>query len=267
VRPRTARRARALIVVVLCGTLPAAADGAQSARLEVALSPERLGHGTTLEFGFRIAAPAGVVPSPLTGLDLSYPQHFGIATSGLGVATCSPAVLEQVGSDGCPADSRMGYGSAIAEIQEGPEILQETAATSIFMAPVQNGSLALLFFADGEAPLSAQIVFPALLLPAQAPFGGNLAIAVPLVPSVPAAPYVAVVRLRATIGPRRLTYYEHAHGQLVAYRPKGIVLPARCPHGGFPFAATFKFADASSAIARAVVPCPGHQGPHGPGTG
>jgi hypothetical protein len=250
--------------VLLCGALPAAAGGAQTVSLEVALSPERLGHDTTLEFGFRIAAPAGVVPSPLTGLNLSYPAHFGIATSGLGVATCSPAALERVGANGCPADSRMGYGNAIAEVQDGPEILQETASTSIFMAPVQNGSLALLFFADGEAPLSAQIVFPGLLLPAQAPFGGDLAISVPLVPSVPGAPYVAVVRLRSTIGPRRLTYYERVHGQLVPYRPKGIVLPTRCPHGGFPFAATFKFADTSSAIARAIVPCPRHEGRHSP---
>jgi hypothetical protein len=228
-------------------------------QLEVALTPERLGHGTTIEFGFRIAAPAGTVPPPLTAIDLSYPAHLGIATSGLGIATCSPAILEEVGSQGCPADSRMGYGSAIAEIQDGPEILKETAAISIFMEPIQNGSIALLFFADAETPVSAQIVFRGLLLPAPAPFGGDLAIAVPLVPSVPGVPDVAVVRLRSTIGPRSLTYYKHIHGHTVAYRPKGIVLPTRCPHGGFPFAATFRFADNTRTTSRAVVPCPRRQ--------
>jgi len=257
VRSRIAWRARVLtIVTVLCGVLPATVRGAQSVQLEVALTPERLGQGTTIEFGFRIAAPAGTVPPALTAINLSYPAHLGIATSGLGIATCSPAVLDEVGSQGCPADSRMGYGSAIAEIQEGPQIIQETAATSIFMAPVQNGSLALLFFANGETPLSAQIVFPGLLLSAPAPFGGTLAIAVPTVPSVPGAPDVAVVRLRSTIGPQALTYYKHVHGHVVAYRPKGIVLPSRCPQGGFPFAASFRFADKTSATARAVVPCP-----------
>lgn len=245
-----------MVLVVLWGALPGGAAGSQSVRLDVALVPKRLGRGTTIEFGFQIAPPAGVVPSPLTGIDLSYPAKLGIATSGLGIATCEPAVLEDVGSDGCPANSRMGYGTATAEIQDGPAILRETVSTSVFMAPVRNGSLAMLFFADGESPISAQIVFPGLLLPAPAPFGGTLAITVPRVPSIPGAPDVAVVRLRSTIGPRALTYYEHLHGQVVPYRPKGIVLPARCPRGGFPFAASFEFADASRAVARTIVPCP-----------
>jgi hypothetical protein len=226
----------------------------------MALTPERLGHGTTIEFGFRIAAPAGMVPSPLTAIDLSYPAHLGIATSGLGVATCSQATLEEAGAEGCPANSRMGYGTAIAEVQDGPEILKETAATSVFMAPPRDGSVALLFFADGERPLSAQIVFPGLLLPAPAPFGGDLSITVPRVPSVPGAADVAVVRLRSSIGPRSLTYYEHVGRNVLPYRPKGIVLPPRCPRGGFRFAAAFKFADATGAVARSVVPCPRHRG-------
>jgi hypothetical protein len=250
-----------LSVAVLCGALPAAAGGAQSVSLEVAFTPERLGRSTTIQFGFRISAPGAMVPSPLTAVDLSYPARLGIATSGLGVATCSQAVLEEVGANGCPANSRMGSGTATAEVQDGPVILEETAATSVFMAPVRDGSVALLFFADGWTPLSAQVVFPGLLLPAPAPFGGDLAFMVPRVPSVPGAPDVAVVTLHSTIGPRGLLYYHHVRGKVVPYRPKGIVLPSRCPRGGFPFAASFKFADTTSAAARASVPCPARQAP------
>src|SRR6202035_4344323 len=169
-------------------------------------------------------------------------------TSGLGVATCAPAALDEAGYSGCPADSRMGYGTATAEIQDGALILRETVSTSVFMAPVTDGNLAMLFFADGESPLSAQIVFPGQLLPAPMPFGGRLAITVPLVASVPGAPDVAVVSLRSTIGPRRLTYYRRIHGGVGAERPKGIVLPSRCPPGGFHFVGTFRFADGSSAV-------------------
>jgi hypothetical protein len=264
VASRTTHSALLLAACVLLGSvLPAVASGAQSARLQVALTPERLGRGTTIEFGLTIAAPAGVVPSPLTGIDLAYPRHFGIATSGLGVATCSLAVLEALGSRGCPANSQMGSGEAMLAVRDGPELVREAAAVSVFMAPVRDGRVALLFYADGTTPLFAQLVFPGLLLPAPAPFGGDVAIKVPIVPSLPEAPDVATLRMRATIGPRGLTYYERVDGRLVGYRPRGIALPRRCPRGGFPFAATLSFADSTSVVSRDVVRCPGHL-PKGP---
>jgi hypothetical protein len=79
---------------------------------------------------------------------------------------------------------------------------------------------------------------------------------VPLVPSLPEAPDVAVVQLHATFGPKDLTYYEREHGKLVAYHPKGILLPNTCPHGGFAFSASFTFLDGSHTTAQTRVPCP-----------
>jgi hypothetical protein len=73
---------------------------------------------------------------------------------------------------------------------------------------------------------------------------------------VPGAADVAIVALNVTIGPQGLTYYERAEGATLAYTPKGILLPNTCPHGGFPFAATFSFLDGSHPEARAVLPCP-----------
>jgi hypothetical protein len=231
-------------------------EGAQSVKLHVGLAPERLGEGTTIEFGFQIAAPTGQVPAALTGLSLSYPSHFGIATSGLGLETCSPRVLEELGPKGCPVNSWMGYGTALAEVQIGPEILQEHATTSVFMGPIENETISLIFWAGGVSPVSAEIVFPGLLLPAPAPFGGDLAITIPLVEGLPGGPDVAVVRLRATIGPRRLTYRQRIHGKRVGYRPPGIILPPRCPRDGFLFVAGFTFQDNTTATARSRVPCP-----------
>lgn len=250
-------RARGLwAAILLCACLPAAAQAAQSVKLTATLTPERLGHGTTVGFAFEIAAPANRVPPPLTGLDLSYPGNLGFALSGLGLATCSPTTLEASGPKGCPSVSRMGYGAALAEIPVGPLIVREPAEVAIVRAPGQGGHLALLFYADGEAPVSAQIVFPGLLVPAPAPFGGQVHVDVPLVPSLPAAPDVAIVRLRSTLGPLHLTYYKHVNGRTIAYSPKGILLPKKCPHGGFPFAGRFTFLDGSTASARTTVPCP-----------
>jgi hypothetical protein len=240
------------------------AGATQSVTLHATLTPERLGHGTTVGFGFDIAAPIGLVPPPLTELDVRYPRGVGIALSGLGIASCTADRLEAWGPEGCPANSFMGYGTALAEIQIGPEIIRESAEVIVFQAPVRNGRLAMLFYASGRTPVDASIVFPALLLPAPPPFGGLVHIDVPLVPSLPGAPDVAVVRVRSTIGPQHLTYYRRAHGKLVPYKPPGILLPDRCPRGGFPFAASFTFQDGSHASARTAVPCPRSRSRSGP---
>jgi hypothetical protein len=256
------RRARDLVLAVLlacvCVFPPAAAEATQSVKLGATLTPEHLGRGTTIGFSFQIGAPAGAIPAPLTGINLSYPENLGVATSGLGLATCSAARIEAFGPNHCPADSVMGTGNAIAEFPAGLEIVHESAPMSIFRAPEENGQIALLLYVTAANPVGVQIALPSLLLPAAAPFGGSVQIGVPLVPSFPDAPDVAIVQLTATLGPLGITYYERVHGHTIAYHPQGVLLPNSCPRGGFPFAAELGFVDGSTASARTVVPCPGH---------
>jgi len=252
------RRARDLVLAVLlaCACLPAAAEATQSVKLSATLTPEHLGQGTTIGFSFQIEAPAGAIPAPLTGINLRYPENLGVATSGLGLATCSAARIEAFGPNHCPADSVMGTGSAIAEFPVGLEIVHESAPVSIFRAPDKNGQIALLLYVTAANPVGVQIALPSLLLGATAPFGGSVQIGVPLVPSFPDSPYVAVVQLTATLGPLGITYHERVHGRTIAYHPRGVLLPDSCPRGGFPFATELGFADGSTASARASVPCP-----------
>jgi hypothetical protein len=239
-----------------CSQLAPAAQAKPTAKLNAALSPERLGQGTTIVFGFTIATTTGQVPSPLTALDLYYPANLGIATSGLGLETCSAATLEADGPEGCPSQSQMGYGKGLIEIPFGPQVLKEPAQTMIFMARIQEGHIGLLFYANGHYPVSAQIVFHGLVLPASSPFGGDLATTFPLVPTLPGAPNAAVVRLHSTIGPLHLIYYEHTRGKYKPYHPRGIVLPRTCPRGGFHFEAAFAFEDGTHTSASTAVPCP-----------
>jgi hypothetical protein len=251
------RRHLLAALALLCGAcLPPAAGAAQIVRLSAALTPERLGAGTTISFGFTVKTTTGEVPSPLVGVDLLYPANLGLATSGLGLATCDAAILEALGPPGCPSQSQMGYGSGLVEVPFGPRILQEPATTKVFMAHIRNGDLSLIFYASGEEPVNAQIIFPGLVLPAPNPYGGELATTIPLVPTLPGAPDAAVVKLSTTIGPAHLTYYEVVHGRYLPYHPKGIVLPRICPRGGFKFAAHFTFQDGTQASARTTVPCP-----------
>jgi hypothetical protein len=192
----------------------------------------------------------------LTAVSLSYPESLGIAFSRLGLLTCTAAQLEASGVSGCRENSIMGFGSATAEISLGSDIVGEPVPLTILRAPDEAGHISLLFDAVGTSPLNTSAVFPGALLPASPPYGGQVSIDVPLIASLPGAPDVAIVRLRATLGPSGVTYYEQVAGRTLAYQPPGILLPNSCPKGGFPFAAQFSFLDGSHASARAVEPCP-----------
>jgi hypothetical protein len=239
-----------------CLWLAKPARAAPAVRLSASLTPEHLGAGTTIHFGFTVNNGAGHAPVPIREIDLLYPANFGIATSGLGISTCRAAVLEAEGPPGCPSNSVIGFGSALVEVPFGPETLQETTRTTTFMAPIQNERLALLFYADGESPVSAQLVFPGLVLPAASPFGGDLSATLPLVPSVPEAPDAALVKLTTTLGPSHITYYEYKKGHTIPYHPSGVLLPRKCPRGGFQFAAQFLFNDGSHTSTHTKVACP-----------
>ena len=248
---------RALLATALsCAALPAATHAAPSVRLYATLTPEQLGHGTTIGFGFQITAPTGDVPPPLTKVEVRYPADLGIGLSGLGFATCTTRTLQALGPEGCPPDSRMGYGSALAEIPVGPQIVHENAPVALLRGPTHDGHFTLLTFVNAEVPVFAPTTLPSLLLPASAPFGGRIDINVPLIPTFPDAPDVALVQLRTTLGPQHLTYYERLHGRRRAYRPKGILLPDTCPRGGFPFAVSLTFAGGTHASATTAVSCP-----------
>jgi hypothetical protein len=246
------------VFVGLCVAGPARAT--QLVKLDAGFTPYRLGAPTTIDLGLSIHASSGQIPSALTEVEVRYPQNLGFALSGLGLAICSPAMLETSGAGGCPANSIMGRGSATAELGFGTQLVTENASISIARAPDQEGHIALLLYASGPSPVNTQILSPAQLLPSSPPFGGRLNMQLPLIPSVPGAPDVAIVALNVTLGPRGLTYYEHAAGATLGYTPKGILLPKTCPRGGFPFAASFSFLDGSHPETRAVLPCPRSRG-------
>ncbi len=249
-------RAPNLLALLACTCLPATAHATQSARIHVAFTPDHLGQGTTINLNAQILAPPGLVPSPLTVLDVRYPRDLGVATGGLGVASCSLARLTAHGPEECPVDSHMGKGTAIAEVPIGPIILQETAEVAIIRGPQQEGHLALLFYVNAEGPVSAQIVFTGVLLQSPKTNEETIQIDVPLVPSVTGSPNVAVVQLHVTIGPHGLIYHEYAHGRTITYQPAGVLLPHHCPRQGFPFTASLTFEDGSNASVSTTVPCP-----------
>lgn len=245
------------MVVFLSFLAPAGARAvSERASLHASFSPDRLGAATTIAFAFHLETAEGAAPPPLTSLDLRIPAGMNYTTTTLGLATCQPAALQAKGLAGCPANSRLGYGSAVVEVPFGSGEGHEIPEIQVVSGPSPNGKLVVLFYADGLYPVLAQLAFSGEMLPDSGRFGSQLATTVPLVASVPGGPDVSIVTVQSTIGPSHLTYYKHVRGRLVPFRPRGVAVPERCPRGGFPFAAAFDFQDGSATTASTTVPCP-----------
>ncbi len=224
--------------------------------MHASFSPNRLGVPTTITFGLHIATTEGVAPPPMSKLDLRMPAGMNFATTTLGLAICQPAVLLAGGIDACPSNSRLGYGKAFVEVPFGTGAGHEIPELQAVMGPSATGNLVVLFYANGLFPVSAQLTFQGEVLPDTGAYGSQLATDVPLVTSVPGGPDVSIVNIETTIGPNHLTYYKHVHGRKVAFKPRGVSVPERCPRHGFPFAAHVGFLDGSETSVSTSVPCP-----------
>jgi hypothetical protein len=247
--------ALALAALWTGGTAPATA--AQTVTLQTAFRPYRLGAHTTIEFALEVHGPRTVGSmSPVTDIDLHLPAGLELAASTLGLANCEPARLLAEGLGGCPPNARVGLGSAIAVVPSEAGAIQEEGSLTVLFGAPNDEHQEVLFYAEAEQPVVAQLVFPGQLLQDEAPFSGQLNTEVPLVPTWPGGPDLAITRMAATIGPLGLTYYRNVRGFVVPFRPRGVALPTRCPRDGFPFRVDLTFLDGTRASATHSVPCP-----------
>lgn len=247
------------IGLVLCACLPATAGAQLTATLHTSFSPDRLGASTTIGFSFELSSTEGLAPPPLSQIDLHMPGGMNYTVTTLGLAVCTPQTLAQDGAKGCPPNSRLGSGTAFVEVPFGTGSGRELPTIEAFMGPPEKGNMVVLFYANGQEPVFAQLIFTGELLPEPGAggFGADLSTAIPPIPSVPNGPNVSIVRVAASLGPEHLTYYRHLHGgKLQAFHPVGIALPEKCPGGGFPFSADFTFSEGSHVSASSTVPCP-----------
>ncbi|HEY2632044.1 MAG TPA: hypothetical protein VGI26_06650 [Solirubrobacteraceae bacterium] len=181
---------------------------------------------------------------------------MGIATSTLGEANCKRAALLADGLAGCSPDARLGVGTATAVVPLEAQSIFETGTIDALMGEPAEDRVEVLFYLEAFSPVFAQLVLPSVLEEAAAPFGEQLTTTVPLVQAWPEGPDLLLETFQTTIGPEHLTYYRSVHGRVVAYKPRGIRLPKRCPHGGFPFAMQLEFLGGTHTTAEYRVPCP-----------
>jgi hypothetical protein len=256
-------RLRLVIALALVfGCLPGVAQASETAKLKVAFSPNRLGVNTTIEIGMDITNTNGGAPSPVTGFAMHLPPALELIGSTLGLAICNPTVLLNVGLGGCSPNARLGSGTAHVVLPVGPDLVGETASIQILMGPPPHEQIGVLLYAEAQAPVYGQFIFPGVLFTGSSSTGEILDTTIPLIPTLPGAADASVTSMRLSIGPNHLTYYEMIHGKRVGYRPTGIAIPAKCPPGAFPFVADLTFQDGTALKLTDSVHCPSRAGRH-----
>lgn len=215
----------------------APAGAATGAGVRVSFQPDRLGASTAVTLALRFTGGPGETPAPLHGADVHLPPGLGIDLRG--AAVCAAA---RVRAGSCPRTSLIGRGHAQLEVLAGSQTIPEQAAVSVYRGPARGGRPTLEILGVGSTPLSERTLSTGVLRPDSAPFGSVLAITVPPIPTLVYEPDGSFDSLSVTIG-----------GRGSAAR---IVVPSRCPSGGFPFALDAAFSDGTSASAGAAVRCP-----------
>ncbi len=218
---------------------------ATSATITPVLSPDQLGAHGALTFTIRYAGGAFGVPVPVRRSVLQFPAGLSLDIPSL--RSCSAAQLRARGASGCPAQSQIGRGHALVETHAGTLTITEDISLEAFLGPPRNLEPTFEILGQGHTPLDERMVFTGSVLPDHAPYGEELELSLPPIPTLALEPDASIATFSLTIG---------ASGTHRGSDASSVVIPSRCPAGGFPFAAAFTYADGSVGSALATAECP-----------
>jgi hypothetical protein len=192
-------------------------------------------------------------PPPLSGINFYLPAGTTLHTSGF--PTCAKSVLEPSGQGpaSCSKTSHAGpTGEARGYVTLGGERVHESITIESFYAP--GGGLE--FFATGHSPVALEILSNGryLHIGGGGGFGPELETEIPLVASVPGAPYASVEYIKVKAGS---AYGSKKHPTFYGRVPK----KGKCPKGGFKIKTEVKFAGVGGLPEQEVTkeyraPCP-----------
>jgi hypothetical protein len=202
-----------------------------------------LGAGTDVEAEVKISGSEyGGFPPPVTGFTFLAP--VGVKLHPQGFTACSEATLESHEVARCPKKSFVSsIGSVAGVVSFGGTRVHEALTLQGFFAP--GGEFA--FYAEGRSPTVIEVLGKVSITSGGVESGPKLSANVPLVETVPGAPYGVVETVKITVG----AAFMQA-GKLISY----ITLPKKCPRGGFPVHAELKFLLGEPVTVDAKMPCP-----------
>lgn len=222
---KTRITSRLLILAVAALALPATAAATPSVKLKAKIVPvpvnpsnsksrtypktgNILGAGAAIETQFTISGTEyDGFPLPLKRVVFYLPS--GTKLHRQGFATCSEAILQEHEVGKCPKRSIASpKGEVLGEVRFGAgEPVREKASVQAFFT-----SKGLSFFTEGRSPVSLEILSQGNLSTAPKPFGPKLTAEVPLVATVPGAPFASVMSIKIKVG----AAYKHGN-KLVSY--------------------------------------------------
>jgi len=245
---------RTALATMAVWAAPAAVAQAEttSATIAPSLFPNRLGARAALTFTIRYAGvefgvPSPLnVPSPVRRAVLHFPAGLRLDIPKL--RSCTVARLRAHGASGCPARSRIGSGHALVESRTGSQTITENITLQAFLGPPQNLRPTFAILAQGYTPIEERVVLKGTVLADSAPYGEELKMSIPPIPTLPNEPDASIATFSLTVGQSKRRRARDANT---------VVVPSSCPIGGFPFAGEFTYADGSAGAALATTPCPG----------
>jgi hypothetical protein len=235
----------AVVALTLCAGLAGAAQAENFASIAPSLSPNRLHAKAALTVTMRFSGTQFGVPAPLSRAVLRLPAGMTLDIPHL--SSCTVARLRARGPRGCPAKSALGRGHAVVEVHAGTGNITEDAELWAFLGPPNNLQPTFEIFAQGYTPLDEHKVLTGSVLPASAPYGEELVMSIPPIPTLMFEPDASIAAFSLTIGAGA------KHGKRAV---NAILTPSSCPADGLPFAAEFTYADGTVGEAHATTPCP-----------
>jgi hypothetical protein len=236
------------VIGVLCSALAAGAaivpaPLVTSATLTPSLSPNRLGGRGSLTLVIGYAGGTAGVPAPVRKLTVRFPAGLNIDIPKL--RSCNPARLLAHGPSACPPQSRIGHGHALAQGLAGSQLITEHVALSAFIGPPDGTLPTLEILGQGHTPFDKRVLLHGTVSPSDAPYGEELTMSIPRIQTLNLEPDASLLNLSLTMGTSKPTRKTNA-----------VLVPSRCPAGGFPFAAEFTYADGTTGSAVATARCP-----------
>lgn len=251
VTPRSALRLTSAAAIAVLAALPALAGAVptiESLKLRALPIPGVPGSGVP-GAGALIRGEARITgseyvgnPAPLTQVVFFTPA--GTRLHPQGFPTCSHAVLEAKGPQGCPKDSATGpEGSALGAVSFGGERVPERASVQGFFAP--GGGYYMYIY--GQTPALVEIIGNAHTTAATPPYGPQVVGEIPLIETLPGAADASFLEGSLEVGAT-----HRQNGRTISF----ITLPSHCPHGGWQVKAQMTFLGGGIDEQTTRMPCP-----------
>ncbi len=201
-----------------------------------------LGEGFALEADVQVAGDEyGGFPPPLTSVSAFAPA--GVTLSTHGFPTCPQAILDSHEVGRCPRGSLLADGSVSGVVSFGGDRVHETLSLQAFFAGAQR----IAYYAEGTSPALVEVLGSGTIAPASGAFGHEFNAAVPLVQTVPEAPYAVVTSVHLRLGVARRQGSRSI--PLMA-------LPRRCLKGGLLVRVRLGFLIGPPVQTDTRLPCP-----------